>query len=223
MSLDADPTGIQVWTNPEAAKDRASLFGLSADAFYLAVVPKADLERAASELQQGREMVKRVIPLSALTELQGEEGSQDMTLTFHAAGGAAECDEIQLADSAGRDELLDALERRLGPDWVRERKPLGRFSAGRAPFVITLVAVGLTFVMYNEAGHIAAGEQLKAVGKKAKTRMFSGLMHWVEGEIGETGVLILGGVLSVLCAAWLLNAVLRPAIWISIKRTKVGP
>jgi hypothetical protein len=163
-----------------------------------------------------------MIPLASLTELQGKEGDQDVTLTFKVGTDATDSNVIQLADAAARDELLDALQDRLGPGWERTRGPVGRLSAGMLPFIATVIAGGLSWLMYNEAQLIAAGEHLKAVGKTAKTRAFSGAMHWVEGQIGETGVLIVGGVVFLLCAAALLNAVLRPAILITV-RPKANP
>ena len=45
MTPDTKDVGIRVWTNPEADAGRASLFGLSADALHLAVVPKAGLDK----------------------------------------------------------------------------------------------------------------------------------------------------------------------------------
>jgi hypothetical protein len=66
--------------------------------------------------------------------------------------------------------------------------------------------------MYAEAQEIAAGKRLKPVGTRAKTKLLSQVMHWVEGLIGATGVLILGGVLASLCLVWLVYAVARPPI-----------
>jgi hypothetical protein len=218
MNADASGVGMQVWSNPDAEEERASLFGLSADALHLAVVPPPELEQAATDLQQGRDLVKRTIPLATLTELEGEEGDQDLTLTFRVGAGSTESNTIQLATAAARDELLDALQSRLGPEWARERRPVGRFSAGKWPFIASLAIGGLTWFMHYEAQLIASGEHLKPAGRRPRTRAVGEVMHWVEGKIGATGVLIVGGALLALCVAWLLAAVLRPPVRITLRR-----
>jgi hypothetical protein len=161
-----------------------------------------------------------MIPLATLTELQGDEGGQDLTVTFKV-GDSTESNAIQLATAAERDELFDALQSRLGPEWIRVRATSGRFSSAILPLLITAMAGVVTWAMYHEASRIAAGEHLEALGKRAKDRAFSEVMHWVEGAIGEVGVLIVGGLVCVICAAWLLNSILWPTTSITI-RPKTG-
>jgi hypothetical protein len=75
----------------------------------------------------------------------------------------------------------------------------------------------LTWVMYSEAEQIAAGRNLKPVGRTGKVKVASGIMHWIEGLIGPTGVLIVGGILMGLLVLVFLAYMMSPPVRIVIE------
>jgi hypothetical protein len=217
MSSDPIELGIRVWTNPGSEKDKPSLVYLKPDALCLAVVPAADLEKTAAALLGGGAVVAQIIPLRTITQLEGDEGDNLLNVAFKQGEGKSDSVDISLVDGSQRDEVLDALRVCLGSDWECERRREGRLSASGLPLFVTAVAAVLTWEMYDEAQRITAGEHLKVVGGNARTKIFSFVMHWVEGHVGVTGVLILGGLLVTLGLWWLVYAVTHPSIRITVR------
>src|SRR5262249_52007616 len=128
---------------------------------------------------------------------------------------------VLLADEAKRDELLEGLTARLGPDWDRREEQIGWLRSGGLPLGLAAVAGFFTLVMYDEAEQIASGKQLKA-GGGPKGKLVSTIMHWVEEMIGSTGVLILGGLLIALCLGWFVYAVVSPGVRITVQPRSQG-
>jgi hypothetical protein len=210
----------RVWTNPDGEKDKPSLVCLKPEVLCLAIVPADDLEKTAAALADGSDVVAQNIPLARIAQLQGDEGDRDLSITYKQGEGKTDSVTITLADRAKRDELLDALRHRLGPTWTCDRQRVGRLSASWWPLGVTAGIAFVTWIMYAEAQQIAAGKQLKPVGGRAKTKLISQVMHWVEGLIGATGVLILGGVLASLGIVWLVYAVARPPVRVTVRPDK---
>jgi hypothetical protein len=207
----------RVWTNPDSEEDKPSLVCLKPDGLCLAVVPADDLEKTAAALAAGGSVVAQNIPLTAIAQLQGEESDCDLSIMFKKGEGKTDSVTVTLADCAKRDELLAALRDRLGPTWVCERQPVSRLSASLWPLGVTAFVTLVSWFMYTEAQAIAAGRHLKPTGHDAKSKLASEVMHWVEGLIGATGVLILGGVLAGLAILWLVYAVARPRIRVTVR------
>jgi hypothetical protein len=210
MSPDSVRKPDRVWTNPDSGKDKPSLICLKRELLCLAIVPSHDLKKTAAALAAGGEVVAQNIPLDAIDQLRGEERDNTLSITYKQGESKTDSVTVTLVDSSQRDELLDALRVRLGPNWACERKQASRLSASLWPLGVTAGVALYTCVIYFEAQDIAAGKHLPPITGRAKTKLFRGVMRWAEGLIGTTGLLILGGVLVTLCILWLVYAVSHP-------------
>ena len=206
-----------VWTNPDSEKGKPSLVRLTPETMCLVVVPAEDLEKTVAVLESGGSVLMQNIPLAAIAQLQGDEGDNDLIVTFKQGEVHTDSVTITLADTAKRDELLDALVCHLGTGWVRERQPMSRLTASMWPIGVAAFFCLMTYFMYDEAQQIAKGQQLHPFGRKLPTILFSVVAHWVEGLIGSTGVLIIGGLAVAGCLLWLVSRVTHPPVRITMK------
>ncbi len=216
MSSDTTDKPNRVWINPKSEEDKPSLVCLKPDVLCLVVVPADELEKTAAALVDGGDVVAQTMPLATMAKLQGQEGDHDLTITYKQGEGTTDSVTVTLTDSSKRDELLAALQERLGPSWTCQRQQVSRLSASLWPLGVTAGIVLVTWFMYTEAQEIAAGEHLKPFGR-GKAKLVTWVMHWVEGLIGASGVLIVGALLATLCLVWLGYAVARPAIRVTVR------
>jgi hypothetical protein len=207
----------QVWTNPVSEEDEPSLVRLTSDALCLAVVPAEDLEKTATTLASGGAVTSRNIPLTAITQLQGDEGDIELTVTYKQGLSKTESVTIRLAKSIKRDELLNALTNSLGPGWQRDRNRTSRLRAVLWPLGALALVSFVPWFMYDEAQLIAAGRHLEAHALNRRARGMQIVMHWIEGLIGATGVLILGGLLACGCLVWFCTALGSPPVRITLR------
>jgi hypothetical protein len=217
MSTDLTSRAQLIWTNPAAVEEQPTLIHLTTDALLLAVIPRKDLDAATDTLRKGGSVAGRSIPLSAVTRLDGVEEESDLDVTHKQGESKTEKVTVTLPDHTQRDELLTALGAALGPEWLEERRPKNRFVAALWPVGVLVGVVLLTLWMYEAAQALAAGRQLQ-LPRHGKARLMLQIMHWIEGMIGATGVLILGGILGVLCFWWLFAAVANPPVQIRVTK-----
>jgi hypothetical protein len=217
MSLIPNAKPNHIWTYPESEEGEPSLVRLTPDMLSLAVIPKQDLEKTAAALEKGDTVAARDIPVTLITQLQAETGGNELIVTYKQSESKADSVTITLADETKRNELLGVLTDYLGTDWQREERRASRLSQGLWPLGATAAVALLTWVMHGEALRIAAGEHLKTPNGSAKRRLVSYVMHWVEGLIGPTGILVLGGLLGAVCLGWFVLAVTRPPLQITIR------
>ena len=140
----------------------------------------------------------RALPVVGIGAVGGRE-----TVACKQGESNTESATITLADSHKRDELLNALTNALGPGWQRDRQRASRLRTALWPLGTLAVVSVLTWTMYGEAQLIATGRHMDVHAHSRRQRALLGIMHWVEGLIGATGVLILGGLLACVCLAWL--------------------
>jgi hypothetical protein len=187
-----------VWTNPDATDGNPSLLRLTAESLLAAAVPREELDRVVAAVGGGAAVAGQVIPLPMVTKLEGDEDDPTLTVTYRSGGSTRATVDLTLAGAAKREELIGALIARLGPDWRRRRQPTSPWAASLG----ILTAVGLvalaTWGCYREAVQIAAGKHLEPNGADRKRQLLSQIAHWVEGLIGPTGILVVGGVLVAL-------------------------
>jgi hypothetical protein len=191
LALD-EPT---IWTNPDAEKDQPTLVRLTPAALVLATIPPDDLEHVIAELTEGGDVPGQVIPFSSLSRVGGDEDSRELTVTFWIGPSKTESRPIAFADKAQRDEFLDTLVGALGPDWRRLQKPMSRGKAGFWTLGPTLLVALATWGLHAEAARIAQGNPPVNWGPKGKLKLLATVAHWVEQQLGPTGVLIVGGIL----------------------------
>ncbi len=139
---------MREWTNP-AAENQPNLVRLTADSLTFATVPAADIEkRAALDAAAAK---GRVIPLAVVTRLEGSQDGADFTVHFRESDEKTAKAAVTLKDRESRDELLDAVQRRLGPGWERieGREGVATILLG----LLGVLAIGalLTWLAHDEA------------------------------------------------------------------------
>jgi hypothetical protein len=182
-----------VWTYPSAEDKQPTLARLTADHLCLAVVPAADLEKTVVALDAGGDVV-----------------------TYKLSDTKTETATFQLAERKDWDELSDALLERFGPGWERSAKKNPSWFAALWPLGVIVVAALVTWWMHYEASRIAAGEHLQATGS-GRAKAVTAVMHLVEGWIGTTGVLILGGLAVLVGFLWLGYALAYPGVHVTLR------
>jgi hypothetical protein len=209
-----------VWTNPDVEEGKPSLIRLTSEGLLTAAIPKADLNHQVAALSDGARVAGQVIPLTTLARLEGDEGGAELSIAYRTGASKTESVALTLADSTKREELMRALVERLGAGWQRHRKQKSRWSGGFWIILGLAFVAFITWVMYSEAEQIAAGRNPKLVGRTSKAKLASGIMHWIEGMIGPTGVLIIGGILMGLLVLGFVVYMSSPPVRIVIEPTR---
>lgn len=183
-----------IWSDPGAKKDLPTLVRLTPDTLTLANVPSADLADVIDALRNGGEVPGQVIPLASLSKAEGDEDSTTLTVTFRNGPSAKESKTIGFVDKAQREEFLTALVAALGPAWQRGQKRMSPWQAGFWTLLPTAVVALITWGMHAEAAQIAQGLPPVNWGK-GRLRPVAMAVHWIERQLGPTGVLIAGAIL----------------------------
>jgi hypothetical protein len=195
VSEDLTSTGLLIWTNPAAEKNQPTLVRLTPDDLTLAVVPAADLEPVIADLEDGGDVAGQVIPLDAVTGAEGDEDSASLKIRYRTGPSHQESKSVRFADKARRDEFTAALRAALGPGWHHRRKPVSRGLAAFWTLLPTALVALVTWGLHLEAARMARGNPPINWGPKGKLKLLALAAHWVEQQLGPTGVLIAGGVL----------------------------
>jgi len=219
MSDDLATVTPLIWANPGAAKDRPNLIRLTPDSLTLATVASTDLEHVIAALKEGGDVAGQVIPLSSLRGASGDEDSTQLTVAFRTGPSREESKAIAFVEKAKRDEFAVALVDVLGPGWQHFRQPVSRWKAGFWTLMPTAVVALLTWGLHAEAALIAQGKPPINWGMNGKLRLLATAAHWIEQQLGPTGVLIAGGILvgvglllfALVLAAPPVNIVVEPA------------
>lgn len=206
-----------IWVNPGAQSDRPTLIRLTPESLTLSNVPGADLEGVAEELRDGGEVAGHVIPLASIDGVKGEADGKELTVAFRTGASAQQSRVVAFADKAQRDEFAETLAGHLGPGWRHGRRPVSRLVVGSWTLAGTALVALLTWGLHAEASLIAAGKEPFQWGK-GKLKLPALVVHWVEGQLGPSGVLIAGGILigiglllfAILMASPPVNVVVEP-------------
>jgi hypothetical protein len=183
-----------IWTNPRAAKDRPTLVRLTPETLTLAKIPSAELDHVVETVKRGGDLPGEVIPLSTVEGVVGSEDSAELSVTFKLGKSGKEKRPIAFADKAKRNEFVAALTGALGPPWRQARKRVSRWTAGFWTLGPTAAVALATWFMSVEAAQIAQGKPPGNWGR-GKLRLPALIAHWLEAQLGPTGILIAGGVL----------------------------
>jgi hypothetical protein len=203
-----------IWTNPTPEEDEPSLVRLTADALCLACIPAEDLEKAVADLEAGSQVVSQNIPLGKITTIEGHIDNSEtvsLTVTYKVSDSQTETAEFQLPQRKDWDEFSEQLLQRFGPGWERKEERESRWSSAFWPGLVTVIAGLVSGWMYHEASLIAQGRKLSEHGS-GRTKVLFGLMHLIEGWIGPTGVLILGGIVVLLGLLWIWYSIASPGV-----------
>jgi hypothetical protein len=122
---------------------------------------------------------------------------------------------ICLKDAVVRDQAWDRLRRRLGQGFRVSDVQFGPVRAAVAPMAVVALCVFLTWIVHMAAGELAAGAEPEVRGRN---QVIKQLVVLVVSLIGPTGVLIVGGLATVMAAAWAVARVRVPPRMLTLAR-----
>ncbi len=213
--MNAAEPPIRVWTNPNV-KDEPSLVHLTADTLTLATVPAAELETRARQAASAHEVNGQVIRLAAVTRLDGAQDGADFTVHFREAEDKTAKAKANLTDTETRNQVLDAVESRLGRGWERIEEPEDRIKVLLGTVAGVAFVGFLTWLAHAEALNAEAGKPMRQGGGKGK--LFDLAVRGLTHVIGATGVLILFSLVCVLIGFFGLKAVISPGMRLVVRR-----
>jgi hypothetical protein len=194
-SVPPSARGNLVWSNPKATKGTPSVVRLSPQALSLAMPPKVDVAQFGAAAADGENVPREVIPLTALVRLEGDADGAELTVRFYSEQRELDSLTVPFSDPGAREGFLEALREQLGSGWRRGRQKRRQGSDGLWLLGgIAFVAL-ITWLMYSEAGEIAAGRKPQVKGGGGRIRLLRWIAQGIEQAIGQTGVLIVGGIL----------------------------
>jgi hypothetical protein len=213
-------TLVSVWVNPRAALDRATL--LFDDALVVAN-PSAEIAaQLPTKLAAGERLETllggkaTVIPLSDIRTIRGKQGADDLDVSYTAQRKARMMN-VGFADSATRDEVLDAVRHRMGEGFQLRVQELSPLQSAIKPFFILLVVTLFVVAGFVGALEIAAGAEYDISGRGA---MLQRAYVSIVSLLGPVGVLVLGGLLVLALLVWFVRRVLNPPTQMTLARAK---
>jgi hypothetical protein len=157
-----------------------------------------------------------VIPLADIRKVRGKQGADDLDIHYTAQGKVRMMN-VGFADSATRDEVLDAVRHRMGAGFQLRVQELSPLQAAIKPFFMLLVAIFFVVAGYAGALEIAAGAEYDISGRGAMLqRAYVGIVSL----LGPVGVLVLGGLLVLGLLVWFVRRVLNPPTQMTLARAK---
>jgi hypothetical protein len=213
--MNAAEPPIRVWTNPNV-KDEPSLVHLTAETLTLATIPAAELEARARQAASAHAVDGQVIRLADVTRLDGSQDGADIILHFRHAEEKTAKATAALTDTETRNQVLDAVETRLGRGWERVEEPEDRIKTLLGTVAGVAFFGFLTWLAHQEAQDAEAGKPMRHGGGKGK--LFDLAVRGLTHVIGATGVLIVFSLVCVLIGFFGLKAVISPGMRIVLRR-----
>jgi hypothetical protein len=216
----APPTTAPIWINPRASLDRVTLL---ADNMLIVANPSAEVAAQLPARLAAGEPLKTllggkatVIPLAAIRKVRGKQGADDLDVHYTAQGKVRMLN-VGFADSATRNEVLDALQHRMGAGFQVRVQELSPLQAAIKPFFMLLVATFFVVAGFVGALEIAAGAEYDISGRGA---LLQRAYVSIVSLLGPIGVLVLGGLLVLLLLVWFVRRVLNPPTQMTLARAK---
>jgi hypothetical protein len=211
---------VSVWVNPRAALDRATL--LFDDALVVAN-PSAEIAaQLPARLAAGEPLETllggkaTVIPLADIRKIRGKQGADDLDIHYTAQGKVRMMN-VGFADSATRDEMLDAVRHRMDAGFQLRVQELSPLQAAIKPFLILFAVTFFVVAGFVGALEIAAGAEYDISGRGA---MLQRAYISIVSLLGPVGVLVLGGLLVLALLVWFVRRVLNPPTQMTLARAK---
>lgn len=200
------------WFNPD---DNDNLIALDDKAIYLASVNDQSLDELRQYLAQGRELAELLedanttIPLEDIKKIESNLHNDYIDVKWKPATAWSETEStLWCADKEARNQIMEALRGRLGPEWKSAEVHYPRWRAALLPAGVGGCLLILSFAMYMAAsGHDEPGDARRPrLGAKRK------FMGYIVDLLGPTVTLILGLLLLTACVGWLFVRVRTPPI-----------
>lgn len=136
---------------------------------------------------------------------------------YYTANGKSRMTNIGFANSETRDEVLTALQQRLGSGFSMKVQELNSFQSAIKPGIALLVVGFFVVLFYMGFLDFTPGEDYHIHGHGA---LFKGIYLGLVSLLGPTGILILGGLILLPLVIWFARRVANPPTQMTLARTK---
>ncbi len=209
----------RVWIDPDSLFDRIVVL---VDGALIVANPSGDgePEAAKQKIEAGQPVLEalgskaKTIRFDKIKKLSSNKHS-DMVDYQHDSDGKLEADNISMASQEARDQLFEALRGKLDSTHTYDCREFSRARGAFAPIIWIAIVVGATALLSGAASEIAEGKTPDIEGRRA---LLKRLLAWVLEFLGSTGVLIVGGIITVACIFWLIKRIQLPPIMMTFKR-----
>lgn len=196
------PLRPQIWYSKDGNKGNITV--LLPDRFITGFTTPFQAQRLEADFQQEGQlpanslMSQKEIPLRQITSVHEILGKVRL---FYTQDNQPRTIGLNLPDNAAAHTIIAQLEQQLGLE--RKTSDASLATVIGVPSVGMLVTACFTYIFYNVALEMAAGETMSG---SARTRAMANLV----GLIGPTGVLIIGGLIFLLAFGLLIFWLMRP-------------
>lgn len=119
---------------------------------------------------------------------------------------------ISCQDQKTTEQLLSALKEKLS--FNEKRVQYGPTRAAIKPSIFVAISAFITYVLFGAAQAVAANPDVELSGRRQGLKA---AFVWVMEFLGPTGVVILGGLITLLCAYWLVKRVKTPPLMCTLQ------
>jgi hypothetical protein len=214
----AAPGGADVFMNPKGMFDRLVL--LTADSIIVANPDESTLTQAAAaganaDWQTVIGMKPTVVPYAMVSKVSTNKHGDTINVR-HKDKSGSRLTSISMKDAAARDQAWDGLRRRLGSGFTFTDVQYGKARAALAPIVTIAFCMLLTWLFYMAAQELASGEEAEVRGRN---QAFKWIAVMVANVLGPTGVMIVGGIATLIALVWGSARIKTPPRMLTLARS----
>jgi DNA-directed RNA polymerase subunit RPC12/RpoP len=209
------------WIDPNSVG--AQVIALSDDALFATELDEEALKSARKALAKGKpvadilEGAQMIIPFDAMEKVESNLHGRLVDVTWQPDHGEKLEVNFVCADKDSRDELMEALEDRLG--WKSQVIEVGRLKASLAPLAVIGIFGFITFCF------IMAAIQPESGGggtKVVRTNWLGAIFVWVFNIFGPVGVALLGSPFVIGGVVWLVMRLRKPPLLLTLAPGRRG-
>ena len=209
------------WASPNMAG--AQVFALSDDALFVADLDKEALGKARKASAKGTPVEEifdesaTVIPFDRVDKVQSNLHNLLVEVFWEPEeGGEKKEANLFCADKDSRDELMEALEERLG--WKSQVIEVGRLKASLAPLAMIGIFGFMTICFVMAAIQPESGGGPRVI----RTNWLGAIFVWVFNIFGPVGVVLLGSPFVIGGVVWLVMRLRKPPLLLTLMPGRRG-
>ncbi len=213
---------MSVFLWPVKAEKSTAFFGITeSEFFHLTFTGMLDSGRkkakqAAESLAAGNDLQgvisetgakSLVAPLSEIQTLSAQGHSDTIKITYLPHGTEkTKSHSFSVANQQTSNEIIQSLQSAIGRPGETREESVSFLEAVTGPAIITVVAGLLSFALIATSRELAAGHQIEITGRKPGIKR---LLVGIAETLGETGSLVVGGLVVVGCLGFLIMRITK--------------